>query len=156
MRFVNAVLHNLSAIIASLEGIDSPVAKGILIKLSKPKTVFMLVMFSQLLGITEGLHQSLQGEKLDLGKAVQYKRSVVDTLKDLCTETAAEEIYRRAMDVCQENNIQDHSKPRHKQRRCDEFVVDSTCSSVSTPTSSKHFRHELFSSMSGQNAQGAQ
>lgn len=82
-----------------------------------PKTVYMLIMFSQLLGITEGLHRYLQGERVDMGKAVEYKMSVVDTLSNLCTEAAAEEIFQKAMDICRSCNIQIAQGAQHKQKR---------------------------------------
>lgn len=103
---IKALLNNISAVLATLEATNTPIAKGILSKLSKPKTVYMLIMFSQLLGITEGLHRYLQGERLDMGKAVEYKMSVVDTLSKLRTEAATEEIFEKAMDICGSYNIQ--------------------------------------------------
>ncbi|XP_039858102.1 zinc finger MYM-type protein 1-like [Simochromis diagramma] len=81
---IKALLNNISAVLATLKATNTPIAKGILSKLSKPKTVYMLIIFFLffiLLGITEGLHRYLQGERLDMGKAVEYKMSVVDTLR---------------------------------------------------------------------------
>uniref|UniRef100_A0A3P8NDG8 HAT C-terminal dimerisation domain-containing protein n=1 Tax=Astatotilapia calliptera TaxID=8154 RepID=A0A3P8NDG8_ASTCA len=141
---IKALLNNISAVLATLEATNTPIAKGILSKLSKPKTVYMLIMFSQLLGITEGLHRYLQGERLDMGKAVEYKMSVADTLSKLRTEAAAEEIFEKAMDICGSYNIQIHQGARHKQKRLEGFVLESRCGATPNLTSSAEFRYEIF------------
>lgn len=93
MRSVNAVLNNLPAILACLGNMKTAMAKGILAKLCKPKTIYLLVMFAKLLSITEGLHRYLQGESLDLGRAAQYKMATVQTLTDLRTDAGAEDVF---------------------------------------------------------------
>lgn len=65
-------------------------AKWILAKLCKPKSIYLRVMFAKLLSITEGLHRYLQGESLDLGRAAEYKMATVQTLTDLCADAGAE------------------------------------------------------------------
>nr|XP_024654946.1 uncharacterized protein LOC101472636 [Maylandia zebra] len=98
----------------------------------------------ELLGITEGLHRYLQGERLDMGKAVEYKMSVADTLSKLRTEAAAEEIFEKAMDICGSYNIQIHQGARHKQKRLEGFVLESRCGATPNLTSSAEFRYEIF------------
>lgn len=141
---VKALLNNISAVLATLEATNTPIAKEILSKLSKPKTVYMLIMFSQLLGITEGLHRYQQGERLDMGKAVEYKMSVVDTLSKLRTEAAAEEIFEKAMDICGSYNIQIPQGARYKQKRLEGFVLESSCGATPNLASSAEFRCEIF------------
>uniref|UniRef100_A0A3Q2TPK1 THAP-type domain-containing protein n=1 Tax=Fundulus heteroclitus TaxID=8078 RepID=A0A3Q2TPK1_FUNHE len=144
VRSVNAVLNDLPAILACLCNIKTDMAKGILAKLSKPKTIYLLVMFSKLLSITEGLHRYLQGESLDLGRAAQYKMAIVQTLIDLRTDAGAEDVFMKARTICEENHIQLPVGPRQKQKRLDQFVVESACGSTSNPTTPDDFRHQLF------------
>lgn len=144
VRSVNNILNNLPAILTCLSTINTPVALGIRSKLCRPKTLYMLVTFSKLLSITEGLHRYLQGQSLDLGKAVQHKTAVHQTLQELRTDAAAEELFKTSMGLCEANDIQLHSAPRQKQRRLDEFVVESACGSVSNPTTSDDFKRQLF------------
>ena len=148
VRSVNAVLNNLSAILACLSNMNTSMALGIRSKLCKTKTLYMLVMFSKLLGITEGLHRYLQG--LDLSKAVQYKTAVLKTLTELRTDSGGEDVFRRAMALCEANDIQLPVCPRQKQKRYDGFVVESACGSTSNLTTSDEFRQQLFLSMPGQ------
>ncbi|CAG5927040.1 unnamed protein product [Menidia menidia] len=77
-------------------------AKGILAKLSKLKTIYLLVMFAKLLSITEGLHRYLQGESYDLGRAAQHKMATVQTLTDLRTNAGAEDVFMKARTIWEE------------------------------------------------------
>ncbi len=123
---------------------NTSMALGIKSKLCKPKTLYMLVMFSKLLGINEGLHRYLQGKSLDLGKAVQYKMAVLQTLTELRTLSGGEDVFKRAMALCEANNIQLLVGLRQKQKRFDDFVVESACGSTSCLSNSDDFRHQLF------------
>ncbi|KAI4800807.1 hypothetical protein KUCAC02_007105 [Chaenocephalus aceratus] len=78
-------------------------AQGILSNLCKPKTIYMLVMFAKLLGITAGLHRYLQGERLDLGRAAQDKTAILETLTDLRTEPGAEDVFKSTVTICEEH-----------------------------------------------------
>lgn len=80
-------------------------AQGILSKLCKLKTIYMLVGFSEVLGITEGLQRHLQGENVDLGKAAQYKTAITETLTDLHTDSEVEDMFKSAMILCEQNSI---------------------------------------------------
>ncbi len=144
VKSVNAVLNNLPAILTHLRTMNTSMALGIKSKLCKPKTLYMLVMFSKLLGINEGLHRYLQGESLDLGKAVQYKMAVLQTLTELRTLSGGEDVFKRAMALCEANNIQLLVGLRQKQKRFDDFVVESVCGSTSCLSNSDDFRHQLF------------
>ncbi|KAI4802931.1 hypothetical protein KUCAC02_006498 [Chaenocephalus aceratus] len=124
VRSVKAVVNNLPAILACLG--TRKTAQGIRSNLCKPKTIYMLVMFAKLLGITEGLHRYLQGERLDLGRAAQYKTAILETLTDLLTEPELP------------------VGPRQKQKRLDSFVVESACGATSNPTTPGDFRGQLY------------
>ncbi|KAK0141852.1 Zinc finger MYM-type protein 1 [Merluccius polli] len=144
LRSIKAVLKNLPVILSCLSTIKTSMSKGILSNLRRPKTMYMLLMFSKLLGITEGLHRYLQGESVDLGKAAQYKMAVLQTLKELRTDNSAEEMFRSSMVLCEEHHIQLPVGPRQKQKRFDDFVVDSACGSTSSMTSADDFKCQLF------------
>lgn len=141
---IKAVLKNLPAIMSCLSTMKKSMNKGVLCNLRRPKTMYMLLMFSKLLGITEGLHRYLQGESVDLGKAAHYKMAVHQTLKDLRTDESAEEIFTRTMALCEEHNIEPPVVPRQKQKRFDDFVVESACGTTSSMSSSNDFKHHLF------------
>ncbi|KAJ4946118.1 hypothetical protein JOQ06_023793 [Pogonophryne albipinna] len=136
VRSVKAVVNNLPAILACLGTMKT--AQGILSNLCKPKTIYMLVMFAKLLGITEGLHRYLQGERLDLGGAAQYKTAILETLTDLRTEPGAEDVFKSTMTICEEHHIQ------AEQKRLDGFVVESACGATSNPTTPGDFRGQLY------------
>ena len=144
VRSVRSVLKNLTAILKCLSMISTPMAIGIQTGLRKPTTLYMLLMFSQLLGITEGLHRYLQGESVDLGKAVQYKTAVLQSLKELRTNACAEDIFKKTLALCEDNDIQPPVAPRQKQKRFDDFLVESVCSQASVMTSPDNFRHHIF------------
>lgn len=112
-------------------------AQGILSKLCKLKTIYRLVVFSKVLGITEELHRYLQGENVDLGKAAQYKTAITET--DLRTNSGAEDMFKSAMTLCAENDIQLPAGPRHKQKRLDDFVEESACGATPDPITSGDF-----------------
>ncbi len=61
VRSVRAVLTNFLAIIECLSTTKTAMAQGIWSKLCKQKTVYLLVMFDKLLGVTEGLPWSVLG-----------------------------------------------------------------------------------------------
>ncbi len=143
VRSVRAVLTNFPAIIECLTTTKTAVAQGIRSKLCKPKRVYLLVMFDKLLGVTEGLHQYLQGESLDLSRAAEYKMATLDTLKDLRTDAGFEDVFKRATTLCEENHIEQPVGPRQKQKRWDGFVVESACGSTSKLATSD-FRNQLF------------
>lgn len=144
VRSVKAVVNNLPAILACLRTMKTATAQGILSNLCKPKTIYMLVMFAKLLGITEGLHRYLQGESLDLGRAAQYKTAIVKTLTDLRTDPGAEDVFKSSMTICEEHHIQLPVGPRQKQKRLDGFVVESACGATSNLTTPGDFRGQLF------------
>ena len=72
-------------------------------------------MFDKLLGITEGFYWYLQGEILDLSRAAQYKMATLETLTDLRTDAGFEDVFKKAMTLCEENYIEQPVGPRQKQ-----------------------------------------
>ena len=105
---------------------------GLLSKLSKRTTVYLLVVFQRLLCITEGFHRFLQGTSIDLARAVQFKSAIHDTLVNQRTEQVAEELYEVTKQLCSDHNLPEPSPaPRRKQRRMDDFVVEASTGSGS-------------------------
>jgi hypothetical protein len=66
-------------------------AVGLRAKLHQFSTVYLLLMFHSLLSVTEGLHQFLQKEAVDLSEACFCKQAVCDTL--IGKRTDATELY---------------------------------------------------------------
>uniref|UniRef100_A0A8C5ARY7 Zinc finger MYM-type protein 1-like n=1 Tax=Gadus morhua TaxID=8049 RepID=A0A8C5ARY7_GADMO len=129
---INALLRNFPAVIASLQMLNTPIAVGLLSKLSKRTTVYLLVVIQRLLGITEGFHRFLQGTSIDLARAVQFKSAIHDTLVSQRTEQVAEELYEVTKQLCSDHNLPEPSPaPRRKQRRMDDFVVEASTGSGS-------------------------
>ena len=111
--------------------LNTPIAVGLLCKLSKRTTVYLLVVFQRLLGITEGFHRFLQGTSIDLARAVQFNSSIHDTLVSQRTEQVAEELYEVTKQLCSDNLPEPSPAPRRKQRRMDDFVVEASTGSGS-------------------------
>ena len=101
---INALLRNFPAVIRSLQMLNTPIAVGLLSKLSKRTTVYLLVVFQRLLGIKEGFHRFLQGTSIDLARAVQFNSSIHDTLVSQRTEQVAEELYEVTKQLCSDHN----------------------------------------------------
>lgn len=155
LRSVRSVLKNLPAILTCLSTIGTPIAVGIQAKLRMPKTLYMLLMFSQLLGMTECLHRCLQGDSVDSGQAAEYKMAVLQSLRELLTAASAEDIFQTTLTLCEDNDIHQPLARRQKQKRLDDFVVESACGHDSVNvTSSGDFRQHLFY-VPGQDARGA-
>ena len=128
---INALLRNFPAVITSLQMLNTPIAVGLLSKLSKRTTVYLLVVFQRLLGIKEGFHRFLQGTSIDLARAVQFKSAIHDTLVSQRTEQVAEELYEVTKQLCSDNLPEPSPAPRRKQRRMDDFVVEASTGSGS-------------------------
>uniref|UniRef100_A0A8C6KAF0 HAT C-terminal dimerisation domain-containing protein n=1 Tax=Nothobranchius furzeri TaxID=105023 RepID=A0A8C6KAF0_NOTFU len=137
-------MNNLPAILACLRTMKTATAQGILSNLCKPKTIYMLVMFAKLLMITEGFHRYLQGESVDVSRAVLYKTAIIETLTDFRTSSSVEDLFKSAMTICEENHIQLPVGPRKKQKIMDDFVVESACGATSILTTPDEFRSQLF------------
>ena len=126
--------------------LNTPIAVGLLSKLSKRTTVYLLVVFQRLLGITEGFHRFLQGTSIDLARAVQFKSTIHDTLVSQRTEQVADELYEVTKQLCSDHNLPEPSPaPRRKQRRMDDFVVEgSTGSGSDLLNDSESLKQGLF------------
>ncbi|KAL1263519.1 hypothetical protein QQF64_006258 [Cirrhinus molitorella] len=118
LNSVKAVLENLTALLGCLEKVATPIAVGLLSKVSWFSSVYMLVMFKSLLSATEGLHKYLQKESVDLAQATLYKDAVLKTLTLMrSNEETAEQLYKETKIICESNNISETlSGPRRKQR----------------------------------------
>ena len=140
------MLDNFPAVTQCLESIHTPIAVGLRSQLCKFSSVYMLVMFKNLLTITEGLHKYLQRETVDLAQAQQYKTAVYDTLKGQRTSQITEEIYMNAKAICETHDIQELSVgQRRKQKRMEDYVVESSCgTSRSSDVTAEHLRQRLF------------
>jgi hypothetical protein len=128
IRSVIAMIANLSAVIQCLSDVNSPTAVGLHAKLCKLSTVYLLFTFESLLSTTAGFHKVLQQEDLNLAKAIDFKDAVCTTLQGMRTTDKGQELYDKAVELCTANNIDIATQPapKRKQRRMDDFVVEST------------------------------
>lgn len=78
-------------------------------KLCRFATVYVLLMFQNLLSVTKGIHKYLHEESLDLAQAVQLKIAVHDTLKNYCTSAKAVEMYDRTKALRDGLEIEQHT-----------------------------------------------
>lgn len=146
LRSVNAMIDNLPAVLQCLSSINSPMAVGLHAKLARFSTVYLLMMFKTFLSVTENLHKFLQSQTVDLAKAVEYKRAVCATLKDMRTDEKAAELYDRAKAFCAANQIPEPcaTRQRQKQKRMEDYVVDSSCGAVSDLGDAEKLKTNLF------------
>ncbi|CAB1433037.1 unnamed protein product [Pleuronectes platessa] len=145
LRSINAILETLPAIFECLSAIGSPLAVGVKAQLYKFSTVYSLLMFQTLLSVTEGLHKFLQKETLDLAEAFISKQAVCDTLRGKCTDVFATELYERTKALCHTHSIpQPDAKKRHKQRKMEDFVLETTFGSGTELISSQTLKAELL------------
>lgn len=69
VKSVKAILENLPVVIQTLKKISTPY-NTLQSKLCRFATIYMLLMFQNLLSVTQGLHKYLQRESFDLAQAV--------------------------------------------------------------------------------------
>lgn len=126
IRAVRAMVANFPEVIQCFQSINSPTALGLMTKLRKFSTSYCLIMFQTLLGTTEGFHKYLQGENVDLAQAVYFKDAVHSALREMRTNESAAQLYEKTTAFCLDNDIPEPAtEPRRKQKRIDDFVVES-------------------------------
>ena len=97
---ISAVLKSLDSLIEVLDELgqggddDAVKARGLLTAVHSKKFVFLLVMFNELLGMTNKLSECLQSVQVDLAKAVRVVYAVKETLKDKRSEKAFDEVWK--------------------------------------------------------------
>ena len=145
LHSINAVVATLPAILECLSAIKSPLAIGIKAKLSKFSTVYALLMFQSLLSITESFHKALQKETLDLAEALIGNDALCDTLKDKRTDAFSIEVYERTKALCLTHSVTEPQvNKRHKQKRMEDFVFETTLGSHTELGSSQTFKTGLL------------
>ncbi|XP_040024980.2 zinc finger MYM-type protein 1 [Gasterosteus aculeatus] len=146
LRSINAILETLPAIFECLSAIGSPIAVGLRAKLYKFSTVYSLLMFQILLSVTEGLHKFLQKETLNLAESFISKQAICDTLRGKRTDVFATELYERTKALYHTHSIPEpDAKNRCKQRKMEDFVLESTLGSGTELISSHTLTTELLS-----------
>lgn len=115
-------------------------ALGILSKLYKPESPYMLVMFSKLLGITEGLRWYLSGVRFGLGQSSSVQDSNPSNF-DRASHRLWWWMCSRGpwAQACEANDFQLPVAPRQNQKRFDGFRVESACGSTPRMTSDISF-----------------
>nr|XP_040024980.1 zinc finger MYM-type protein 1-like [Gasterosteus aculeatus aculeatus] len=117
LRSINAILETLPAIFECLSAIGSPIAVGLRAKLYKFSTVYSLLMFQILLSVTEGLHNFLQKETLNLAESFISKQAICDTLRGKRTDVFATELYERTKALYHTHNTLRWEKQHGDERR---------------------------------------
>lgn len=147
LKSINAMIEHFPAVLQCLSSINNPTAVGLHVKLARFSTVYLLMMFKTLLLVTENLHKFLQSETVDMAKAEEYKCAVCDTLKDMRTEEKAAEIYDAAKAFCEANQVPVTCavpRQRQKQKRMDDYVVESSCGALSDLGNAEKLRESLY------------
>ena len=146
LRSVNAVLENYPALLDCLSGIKAANAVGLHVKLSAFSTVYKLMVFKTLLSVTENLHKYLQSETVDLAKAVEYNGAVCVTLKQMRTDEDAAKLYDTVKTFCAANEIPEPCtrQARQKQKRLDDYLLESRCGAVSDLGDSECLKRNLY------------
>ena len=102
-------------------------------------------MFQSLLSITESFHKALQKETLDLAEALIGNDALCDTLKDKRTDAFSIEVYERTKALCLTHSVTEPQvNKRHKQKRMEDFVFETTLGSHTELGSSQTFKTGLL------------
>ena len=99
-----------------------------------------------LLSVTENLHKYLQSETVDLAKAVEYNGAVCVTLKQMRPDEDAAKLYDTVKTFCAANEIPEPCtrQARQKQKRLDDYIVESRCGAVSDLGDSECLKRNLY------------
>ena len=119
---------------------------GLHVKLSAFSTVYKLMVFKTLLSVTENLHKYLQSETVDLAKAVEYNGAVCVTLKQMRTDEDAAKLYDTVKTFCAANEIPEPCtrQARQKQKRLDDYLLESRCGAVNDLGDSECLKRNLY------------
>ena len=128
------MLSTLEAIANGNDSNQRVTAEGLLLQARSFHFVICLIMFENLLAVTNALSKLLQGENLDLTVAVSLVKATEETLQDYRCEAKWSEIWEQAVTLANENNIQVesiHRRRRSQPTRLQDVVV--MCSTGSRP-----------------------
>lgn len=99
------------------------------------------------LSVTEGLHKVLQKEDIDLIQATEFKEALCRTLTDFRNDKKYDEIFNKTNEVCVKHGIdtKEHSRTKGtKQRKLDDFVVESSSGYRRSLETAVNFKTEIF------------
>ena len=146
LRSINAMIENFPAVLTCLSNISNPTAVGLHANLARFTTIYLLMVFKTFLSVTESLHKYLQSETVDLAKAEEFKCAVCATLKEMRTDPKATEVYDRAKALCETHQIPESCVPRQrqKQRRLEEYIVESSCGAASDLGNAEKLRTNVY------------
>ena len=126
----NSRFHAISAVIKSLDSLvevldelgqggddDAVKARGLLATVQSKKFVFLLVMFNELLSMTNQLSECLQSIHVDLAKAVRVVSAVKETLEEKRSEKAFNEVWKTFEDLWQKMKLVDVESELQRLRR---------------------------------------
>ena len=80
---------------------DVSTARGLLTIIQSRGFVFLLLMFHNVLTLTNNLSQSLQGVQVDLAKAIRVLTAVKDALREMRSESSFTSFWEYVVNNCQ-------------------------------------------------------
>ncbi|KAJ3580971.1 hypothetical protein NHX12_032687 [Muraenolepis orangiensis] len=125
--------------------------KSELVQLSKTRWACQVksvrAMLDNLQAVLKCLEESATplADSVDLAQATLFKDAVLETLKSMRTDEMVEKLYNEAKAICDANNISERQTGRrHKQRRMEDFTVESTLGTRAHLGTEDQLKHSLF------------
>ncbi|CAF3454693.1 unnamed protein product, partial [Rotaria socialis] len=102
---LKVVLIRYPQIISTLQLIEAPESHLLLHSMESFDFVFHLFIMSEIYLLTNILSKYLQSSQISITQALKQVKMTVDTLKSLRNETEFERFYSKALQMCEENEI---------------------------------------------------
>ena len=136
---INAVIKSLDSLVEVLDELgqggddDAVKARGLLASVQSKRFVFLLVMFNELLSMTNKLSECLQSVQVDLAKAVRVVSAVKETLESKRSDKAFDDVWKTFEDLWQnlklvdvESELERLRRPRQFPARLQDGMVETT------------------------------
>ena len=160
----NSRFHAISAILKSLDSLvevldelgqggddDALKARGLLATVQSKRFVFLLVMFNELLSMTNKLSECLQSVQIDLAKAVRVVSAVKETLGSKRSEKAFDELWKSFEELWQtmglidiESELQRLRRPRQLPARLQDGVIETSVGNRQQLQVASEYRCSLY------------
>ncbi|CAF3407389.1 unnamed protein product [Rotaria socialis] len=111
---LKVVLIRYPQIISTLQLIEAPESHLLLHSMESFDFVFHLFIMSEIYLLTNILSKYLQSSQISISQALKQVKMTVDTLKSLRNETEFERFYSKALQMCEENEIDPPKVQRKK------------------------------------------
>ncbi|CAF4533637.1 unnamed protein product [Rotaria sp. Silwood2] len=111
---LNVVLNRYSEILDALETLDNGHGLIMLNTIKRLDFIFHLLIMYEIYSITNILSKYLQYSNISLTSALVHVRLTIETLTTLRTESKFEEFWRKTIDICEANDIDDQIEIRKR------------------------------------------